>query len=240
MRNLTFAQDEYYHLFNRGNLKQEIFRDDADRARFLFLILSFQSPKTKFYNVRRFTDTLKRFVQHSVLNKTVHTMHDEIISITQSRIIDLVCFALMPNHFHLLVREKEEGGISKYMQRVLNGYTKYWNTKYAQSGHLFQGPFQAVRVEDDHQLRYLSAYIHRNPHELTEWRGRAWEYPWSSYQDYAQDNRWGELLQLDTVRGQYNDGEDYHKFVETSGAKDERDADEELLIDGDRDESDRN
>ena len=160
-----------------------------------------------------------------------HPMSDILHKIWKERIVDLVCFALMPNHFHLLVREKEEGGISRYMQRVLNGYTKYWNTKYQQSGHLFQGPFRAVHVEDDHQLRYLSAYIHRNPHEIGEWHDRAWEYPWSSYRDYVGDNRWGELLQYDIVRGQYTGGEDYRDFVETSGAKDDTDVDEVLLID---------
>ena len=76
----------------------------------------------------------------------------------------------MPNHFHLILQEVKEGGISQYMQRVLNAYTKYYNKKYEISGHLFQGPYKSVHIKDDPQLLYLSAYIHNNVRELKSWK----------------------------------------------------------------------
>ena len=83
-----------------------------------------------------------------------------------SRYVELVSFAFIPNHFHLIVHEKKENGISQYMQRILNAYTKYFNAKYKKTGHLFQGPFKAVHTESNEQLLHLSAYIHRNPERL--------------------------------------------------------------------------
>src|SRR3989344_9566821 len=90
---------------------------------------------------------------------------------------------MMPNHFHLIVRGLEIGGIARYMQRVLCAYTKYFNTKYEKTGHLSQGPYKAVHIEDDRQLLYLSSYIHKNPKELNGWKNREQFYPWSSYRN---------------------------------------------------------
>src|SRR3989344_4890227 len=66
----------------------------------------------------------------------------------------------------------------------LGAYAKYFNTKYERVGHLFQGSYKSVHVGDNDQLLYLSAYIHRNPRELKDWKGKEFDYPWSSFQDY--------------------------------------------------------
>ena len=107
------------------------------------------------------------------------------------------------------------------MQRVLNGYAKYYNTKYEASGHLFQGPYRAVHVRTNEQLLYLSTYIHRNPRELQSWKTKEVGYPWSSYRDYAGENRWGKLLVPNIVIEQFktNSQHDYKHFVQTSPAK---------------------
>lgn len=133
--------------------------------------------------------------------------------------VELNIFTTMPNHFHLLVQEKTEGGISSYLQRLQNGYAKYFNAKYKKQGHLFQGAFRATPVETDEQLLYLSAYIHRNPRDLAEWKNKEIKYPWSSYQDLVEKNRWGELLKLSIILDQFSEAKDYYKFVETSTAK---------------------
>jgi len=108
-----------------------------------------------------------------------------------------------------------------YMHRVLNSYTKYFNAKYKRSGHLFQGPYQAVHVEDNEQLLHLSAYIHKNPKELEEINEHKdlLNYFWSSYQDYGVENRWPEFLKPDIVLGQFKNNEEYIDFVKTSPAK---------------------
>ena len=218
MRKVRFAPGEYYHIYNRGNNKQNIFRDERDRWRFLFLILYLQSL-ISFIHVTRFVNY---FVQHRVLDKS--TMKPE------EKHVEVVGFCLMPNHFHLIIHELKEGGISRYMQKVLNAYTKYFNTKYESSGHLFQGPFQAVHVRDNEQLLYLSAYIHRNPRELKGWKNKEYTFFWSSYQDYVGENRWGKELESDIILKQFSGRAEYKTFVEESGAK-ENDFGEELLLD---------
>jgi len=145
--------------------------------------------------------------------------------ILDKRIVNLINFALMPNHFHLTLQTLKDEAISLYMQRVLTSYTKYINIKYEKVGHLFQGPFTAVHINDDDQLMYLSAYIHLNPRELTDWHGKEDEYPWSSYQDYTNTNRWGKLLAIEHVLENFRLPNEYSDFVKNSGAKE---LDEEL------------
>ena len=213
MRKMSFAQNEYYHIFNRGNNKQNIFLDDGDRARFLLLLLFFQCDLPPLRINKSVADFIKN--QHRVLD----IFADEVSEIASNRYVALESFALMPNHFHLMLREAREGGISQYMQRVLNSFTKYANTKYEKSGHLFQGPFKAVRIEDNKQLLYLSAYIHRNPREMDGWHNREHRFPWSSYSDYISHNRWGPLLEQDVILSQFTNKSEYYHFVKTSAAK---------------------
>jgi putative transposase len=143
----------------------------------------------------------------------------EVAEIVDKRFVTLFAFCLMPNHFHILIKETVEGGIAKYMQRVLNSYTKYFNTKYEISGHLFQGPYKAVHLEDNDQLLYLSAYIHKNCNEISEWKNKYFKYPWSSLSDYVENNRWGKLLERDIICDQFKEQEEYKEFIKTSSAK---------------------
>lgn len=202
---------EYYHVLNRGNDKQDIFLDDYDKARFLFLILYFQSP-VLHCNLRRIVD---KYIKNTAFNIDKSILKE----IVNTRYVELVGFVFMPNHFHLIVYESQVDGVSKYMQRVLTSYTKYFNTKYDRSGHLFQGRYKRIYINSDNQLSYLSAYQHRNPRELQKWKDKEVEYPWSSYQDYVKENRWGELLKNDIIMNRFEGGEDYNKFVQNSGAK---------------------
>lgn len=217
MATATFAPNEYYHIYNRGNRKQDIFRSDHDRFRLLLSLLLFQHPDPVIQPSR----VVKDFVRNSILD----------IPDMRKRLVELVAFVLMPNHFHCIVREAKADGISKYMQRLLISYTRYFNTRHEQVGHVFQGSFQAVHIEDDDQLLYCSAYIHRNPRELSGWRDREHEYPWSSFPDYIGTNRWGALLQPDIVLDQTGRGDRYRRFVTASRAKD-RITDPVLQIDG--------
>lgn len=207
------APGEYYHLFNRGMFKQNIFLDKSDRERFLFNILYLQSTEP-FTNISRVTKDFSP--------ETGFPVSDGMTAaILSERSVELVAFCLMSNHYHLLVREAKEGGVASYMQRVGNAYTKYFNTKHVRSGHVFQGPYKAVHVKDDRQLLYLSAYIHRNPREIAEWKGREIEYPWSSLQDFTTANRWGGLIVPDIIVGQFEQtkNSNYADFVRTSTAK---------------------
>ena len=214
MRRENISVGEYYHIYNRGVNKQIIFRDDKDRIRFLFLILYFQSD-ISFDQISRIISKFN-FVQHPMFDIS-RELENKIIS---KRFVELVSFSMMPNHFHLLVKESEEGGIGKYLQKILNSYTKYFNTRHGVSGHLFQGAYKHVYVESNEQLLYLSAYIHLNCRDLVEWRNKEVSYTWSSYQDYAKENRWGKILKNEIIIEQFEKKQGYKYFVETSGAKD--------------------
>jgi len=211
MRNIKIAPGECYHIFNRGVNKQLIFHDNIDRTRFLFIVLYFQSPVV-LQNISR---SVKSFVKHSVFNIDKETEQ----KIIKDKFIELISFCLMPNHFHFIIKEVKENGIAKYMQRVLNSYTKYYNTRYNKSGHLFQGPYKAVHVEDNKQLLHLSSYIHRNPRELKEWFNKESNYQWSSYQDFVNKNRFEKLLVFDIISEQFKSKNEYNEFVKTSNTK---------------------
>lgn len=224
LRKTHIVPGEHYHIFNRGNRKQAIFLDDRDYSRFLFLIFAFQTDAL----VHNISDYIEYFTKHRVFGISERTLKQW----EKNRVVTLEEFALMPNHFHLMVQEFKEGGISKYMQRVLNAYTKYFNTRYNHSGHLFQGPYRAVHVEDNNQLLYLSAYIHRNPRDIARWKNKEHTYPWSSYTDFIKENRWGKLFAPNIILDQFHDLHEYEAFVRSNTAKIYRDElSDDLCID---------
>jgi len=221
MKRYNIAPGEFLHIYNRGIAKSVIFFNDRDRKRFLFLIMMFQIPETM--------KNIDRMFKNFVLDPETYIKNFDSAQL-KNRQVELVSFCLMPNHFHLLVREVKEGGVSKYMQRLQNAYTKYINTKYDRSGHLLQGAYKAVLIENNEQLLYVSSYIHKNPREIKEYKNKEIKYFWSSYQDCALVNRWGKFLKHDILTGQFSgkNSDTYKNFVETSGAKE---MEEELILD---------
>lgn len=214
MRKVEFAPGEHYHICFRGNNKQAIFRSAHDRARLLFLLLHLQSPE----NIRNISEIMKGYRKTNRWN-----IDNQLISkIIETRYVALEVFIFMTNHVHLTIREEQEYGTVRYLQRVLNAYAKYFNTKYETVGHLFQGPYRAVHVEDNDQLLYLSTYIHRNVRELPEIRGKEHAYEWSSYQDYLGEGRFGGLLDRSLILEQFNTPQEYREFVDSSIAKDDQ------------------
>lgn len=213
MRKIKIAPGEFYHIYNRGMAKQKIFLNESDYIRFMFCLLYFQSTKT-FNNIGYYTSYFKKC-------RRFNPSADTLSKIISNRSVGLINFVLMPNHFHLTVLEISEKGTAMYMQRVLNSYTKYFNTKYKRTGHLFQGPYQAVHVENNEQLLHLSAYIHKNPREIQNINSnkKLMNYFWSSYQDYAAENRWPGLLKTDVILEQFRNKAEYINFVKTSIAK---------------------
>lgn len=111
-------------------------------------------------------------------------------------IIDIGAFCLMPNHFHILIREKIQGGVSLYMKKLLTAYSMYFNKKYGRTGRLFENTFKSSHAGNDRYLKYLYAYIHLNPAKLADknWRIKkgnsakilrsVLDYPFSSLQEY--------------------------------------------------------
>ena len=156
-RQSDFAIDEYYHLYNRGTEKRDIFLKESDYER--FLVLLHLANNTEVVHISNLT------YQGRSLMKLLEIQVPE-------RLVSLGAYCLMPNHFHLLVKEKMENGISLFMKKLLTGYSMFFNKKYERSGNLFQGRFRNQHADTDQYLKYLSAYIHLNPLKMmrTNWR----------------------------------------------------------------------
>ena len=125
--------------------------------------------------------------------------------------VELICYCLMPNHFHLIVKQMKSGGITKFAGLVLNSYTKYFNTRYKRVGSLFQGTFKAARVGTDEHLLHLSRYIHLNPLVDNVVRNLR-KFPFSSYHEYIRGE--GKLTNPTEVLSHFKSGKDYEKFVQ--------------------------
>ncbi len=172
-RKQEFAIDEYYHLYNRGTEKKIIFQDKHDYHHFLFLMYICNTKKSLILR-----DIGKNFDR----GKTI---------------VDIGAYCLMPNHFHILVREKVEFGISTYMRKLMTAYSMYFNKKYTRTGKLYEGVFKATLCEEDRYLKYLYSYIHLNPAKLIDknWRDAkmksnklldyVFSYPYSSLSEYV-------------------------------------------------------
>lgn len=134
--------EETYHVFNRGIDKRDVYMDKSDILRFYQSLNFFNSnePTINF-------DSAK-----------VLTKKDTLVN----KLVDIKAYSLLPNHFHLILVQKNDGGISEFMKRVLGGYTSYFNQKNERSGALFQGTFKRVHVESEEQFQYLFAYVNEN------------------------------------------------------------------------------
>ena len=217
VRALPNLENGHYHVYNRGVNKQTLYYDSADYARFLFLVLHLQAP-VSIPQVNRYIKSYLTTADFKVNEKLMKQIYEK-------RIVEVQNFCIMPNHFHLTLRALCDGAISVYMQKLGNAYSKYFNRRYDKSGHVFQGSYKMREIFDDGDLVHLSAYIHRNPHEISIWKDKADVYPWSSYQDYSH-NRWGRLLNHELIMDTFTSSDDYCEYVETSGAKEDWENDE--------------
>jgi len=151
-RKVPFAQDEYYHIYNRGVEKRSIFIDHKDRVRFLELL--YLCNGTIPINLRDIREFMK---------------DENIFDFPRGNpLVAIGTYCLMGNHFHMLLRQLTDKGISRFMQKLSTAYTMHFNKKYERSGALFRGVFMDRYVGDDDYLKYLFAYIHLNPVEHIE------------------------------------------------------------------------
>lgn len=165
--------------------------NDRDYQRFLQTIYYYQftGPKPKFSNQKRFRS--KDFDKNP-------------------KIVEIHCYCLMPNHFHLVIKQLKDNGIQEFLSKAINSYTKYFNTKHNRVGPLFQGQFKAILVETEEQLLHLSRYIHLNPYvaDITD----DWEtFPYSSINEFITAQP--RLCNLDTILGFFNNPQDYKIFI---------------------------
>jgi putative transposase len=150
IRQVPLAPREFFHLYNRGTDKRQIFFDSEDYRRFIELLYLCNSHKPiSVRDVRKVHDSVFQFERDSTL-------------------VAIGAYCLMPNHFHLLVTTEIENGISDFMRKLSTAYSMYFNVRYERTGALFQGRFKTQHADTDEYLKYLYAYIHLNPVKLID------------------------------------------------------------------------
>ncbi len=186
-----FVTGEYYHIYNRGIDKRVIFKLENDYKRFMMLLYVSNSQDESF----RLDNLINR----------LHKKFEDILILDRGKpLVSIGAWCLMTNHFHLLIKQEVDGGITKFMRKLGTGYSMFFNIKYQRQGSLFGGLFKSKLIDaDDNYLKHLFGYIHLNPLDIKfsgweklidkkhpkEWKDFLEKYPYSSYQEYIGRDR---------------------------------------------------
>lgn len=211
---------EYYHIFNRGVDKREVFADPRDYERYILsMILMNDEQDGLMIRWRNF--------------KRSHPGRspDEFLRLNLSKrkkLVEIIAFCCNPNHYHFILRQLEKKGIEKFMQRISTGYTMYFNEKNHRSGSLFQGRFKSTHINSNELLLHLSVYVNCN----SEIHGieKAEKYQWCSFPDYIGIRKNG-IINKSAILDQFANAKSYKEFS-ASYAKyfKERKADEKIFL----------
>jgi putative transposase len=217
-RDIIFSSDEYYHVYSRGVDKRKIFIDEKDHNRFVKLLYLANSDEPISF-------------KHA-FGKKGNKRIDEVKKASEITFIGSWC--LMPNHFHLLLKEspevgpRGEVGISIFMKKLLTAYSMYFNTRHDRTGALFEGNFKAKHLDHDQYLKYQFTYIHLNPISIIDngWKNKKIEnkqkakdfldqYKYSSYLDYCGvDRPEGKILNKQAFPEYFKSGLDFREMID--------------------------
>lgn len=192
MKKVDFENDKYYHILNRGVDKRSVFLNDNDYLRFLKSLIVF-NQKDPVYSMEVFDRV------------------DVEVQPLQDKLVDIVAYCLNPNHYHLILRQRIDGGISEFMKRVGGGYTGYFNRKYDRNGSLFQGNFKRIYINSNQYLLYLSAYVNKN-YFIHGYGDEKWKY--SSLLEYVGKRKGFSVCNKEVIISKFNDIDEYKIFID--------------------------
>jgi len=187
------APGEYYHIYNRGVDKRSITKDSKDIERFM--------QSLEFFNSKEPIISLREIISYENTKD-------------KDPLVEIICYCLNPNHYHFLLKEIHEGGISEFMKRLNGGYTWYFNNRYKRSGSLFQGTFKSVHIKSNEQLLHVNAYVNLNDkvHKIS---GLTAEKVRSSWDEYIGKSS-KKFCNKEIILGQFKSIRDYKDFAESS------------------------
>jgi len=177
MRKTPFLEGEFYHIYNRGVDKRNIFGDQEDIKRFMQSMIEF--------NV---TDPIGSIYENSFILRQLgsETSKSSKLKKPEDKLVEFIAYCLNPNHFHFILENKKDGGVSEFIKRLSGGYTKYFNNKYKRTGVLFQGVFKSVHVSNNAHFLYLSAYVNLN-NEVHKLGRETSKFVRRSFEEYEQN-----------------------------------------------------
>jgi len=203
MKNPAFVNDKIYHIYNRGVEKRDVFMDKQDYLRFIHCLFELNDDAP-----------VRNVDYYFPKNIEIGSQYLEEERKPRKLLVEISIFTLMSNHFHLLLTQKKENGIPKFMQKLGIGYTMYFNQKYERVGGLFQGKFKAVTIEEQAHFLHIPHYIHTNPLSLASpnYGDRISileDYRWSSFPDYIGKKNFPSVTQRDFLLDFYGGSKKY-------------------------------
>jgi len=216
MRKIKIETNKYYHVYNRGAGKQDIFLDEKDYFRFLWKIHGLNNKLTSinrdyiWRKIKKEIQSQSRFEIPQIGTEISTKYLDEL---SQSpKLVDILCYNLLPNHYHFILKQLINDGIKIFLHKLGISYAKYFNSKYNRTGVLFERRFEAYPINNEGKLCWLSAYVNCNwqIHKL----GKAENWQFSSYRDYLA-LRQGKLANKKLILNYFNNTREYKKYCET-------------------------
>lgn len=202
-RNTPLVNGEIYHLFNRGNGSIPIFKSAYDYRKFIEIFLYYQN-----------TNPPIRLSQFNNLLQDKKLQIEKELQIKKDFLVEILAYCLMPNHFHLLVKQIKDNGIYNFARKISDSYSHHFNIKNERKGSIFEGRFKATRVETNDQLLHISRYIHLNPHSsfLIKDIFSLKNYSFSSFPEYLGLTS-NSHCQKEIILCQFKDIQSYQNFV---------------------------
>ena len=203
---------EIYHIYNRGVEKRDVFCEQLDYIRFIHDLFEFNDTRPAPQFDRRYQP-----------GDNVGRLPSNIRS--GERLVEILAFCLMSNHYHILIRSIVGGGLPNFMLKLGTGYTNAFNGKNERVGSLFQGPYKAKHVDNEEYLRHLVAYIHLNPLKFCRVLDKnkkldfdkTWnklnKYRWSSHLDYLGEDNFGSVIEKKFILDLFGSVMGYKEFV---------------------------
>lgn len=204
MRKVELANDEYYHIYNRGVDKRDVFLNDRDYERFLLSM-----------NLLNDKNDGRMILWRDFKKANPDSKLDDFLKLGfrkegKKPLIEIIAYCLNPNHYHFILKQVQDKGIEKFMHKIGISHTKYFNEKNKRSGSLFQGKFKAAHIDSNEYLLYLSAYVNNNNFIHGYNDNDSW--PYSSLADYL-GKRNNNLIKKDIVLGQFKHVDEYENFI---------------------------
>ena len=211
-----FVENQIYHIYNRGVEKRNVFMKDVDYLRFIHDLFELNNEEP-INNINDFFNKQSMEVQPRYI---------EVERKPRKLLVEILIFTLMPNHFHLLLKQKRDKGIIRFMQKLGTGYTMYFNKKYERVGSLFQGRFKAVHIKQEAHFLHIPYYIHTNPLDLIYGGSTSIDYlenyRWSSFPDYVGKKNFPSVTSREWLLGFFGGPEELKKMTkEWLGKKNE-------------------